>query len=92
MSPLPVLALASLASRLELRWLVVLIRARIGNLVRKDVGLSVRWLGHVSRHIWRKFRIRELRNRFSRFLAHDGLLFRRLTVTAPRLFREGDEA
>lgn len=92
MSPLPVLALASLASRLELRWLVVLIRARIGNLVRKDVGLSIGGLGHVSRHIWRKFRIRELRDRFSRFLAHDGLLFRGANDAVPCLFRSGGEA
>ncbi|KQU97020.1 hypothetical protein ASD00_18305 [Ensifer sp. Root31] len=82
-----------MASRLELRWLVVLIRARIGNLVRKDVGLSVRWLGHVSRHIWREFRIRELRDLFSRFLAHDGLLFTGPNDAVPCLFRdEGDEA
>ncbi|WDZ81978.1 hypothetical protein PWG15_33730 (plasmid) [Ensifer adhaerens] len=73
-----------------LRWPIILIRVRIGNLVRKDVGLWFldRWTRHVRRHSWREFRVRGPRDRFSRHRIHTGLLFMRQTDSWLCLFRE----
>ncbi|KQW60572.1 hypothetical protein ASD02_25660 [Ensifer sp. Root1252] len=55
--------------------LVIFIRIRVGNLVGKDVRLGFldRWLRQVRRQAWRQF-WRGLRDRFSRYRAHGGLL------------------